>query len=37
LNVASGRRAMTAARNGPSDAIMIHVAARGAQKRKIER
>jgi hypothetical protein len=28
---------MTAARNGPSDAIITHVAANGAQKKRIDR
>jgi hypothetical protein len=37
LNVGSGSRAMTAARNGPSDAIITHVAANGAQKKRIDR
>src|SRR5690606_17690810 len=37
LNVGSGSRAMTDARNGPSDAIITHVAARGSQKKRIER
>ena len=37
LNLASARRAMTAARNGPSVAIMIQVAASGTQKRKMYR
>ena len=37
LNVGSGSRAMIAARNGPSDAIITQVAARGAQNLKMER
>ena len=36
LNLGSGSRAIMAARNGPSAAIMSHVAARGAQKKKID-
>ena len=35
LKRGSGRRAMTAARNGPSTDIMIQVAASGSQKRKM--
>ena len=37
LNFGSARRAMTAARNGPSTAIIIHVAASGSQNSRIER
>ena len=37
LTVGSGSRAMIAARKGPSVAIMIHVAAKGAQKRAMAR
>jgi hypothetical protein len=37
LNVGSGSRAITAARNGPSVAIMTQVAAKGAQKRAMLR
>ena len=36
MNFGSGSRAMMAARNGPSDAIMSHVAARGDQKTKMD-
>ena len=37
LNSGSGRRAIIAAKNGPSEAIMTHVAANGAQKSRMPR
>jgi hypothetical protein len=37
LYVGSGSRAIIAAKNGPSEAIMTQVAAKGTQKRRIER